>query len=158
MKSGLGWFSVFRLSGCSTIPQLSAYRYKGVMKALIQCLIDWLNDNRSDAHAWRIVDALARETLKRVDSGDPAQREFDVLELVQACQPEREWDYEAAKRWFLRAAVPKFLEARQAELAAYFKNRGYDQALAVTQRKSGGRHRAPWFLSTYELSIVPEDR
>ncbi|WP_274595959.1 hypothetical protein [Rhodoferax sediminis] len=38
------------------------------MKALIQCLIDWLNENRSEIHAWRIVDALARDSLKRADS------------------------------------------------------------------------------------------
>lgn len=127
------------------------------MKALIQCLIDWLTENRTDIHAWRIVDALARDSLKRADSSDPTQREFDVLELAQACQPERKWDYEAAKRWFNRATVPKFLEARRAELNVYFRNRGHDQALTIAQRKSAGRHRAPWYLSPYALDPVSED-
>lgn len=121
------------------------------MKALVQCLIDWLNENRSDAHAWRIVNALARDTLKRADSADPSQREFDAQELVEACQPEREWDYDAAKRWFSRAKVELFLEARQAELQAYFRGKGHHQAIAVMQRKTTGRHRAPWYLNTYDL-------
>lgn len=121
------------------------------MKALVQCLIDWLNENRSDAHAWRIVNALARDTLRRADSADPSQREFDVQELVQACQPDREWDYDAAKRWFIRAKVELFLEARQAELQAYFRGKGHHQAIAVVQRKTTGRHRAPWYLNIYDL-------
>lgn len=132
------------------------------MKALIECLINWLNDNRSATKAWVIVEALARESLKRVDSPDPAQREFDVQELAEVCQPDRTWDYEAAKRWVNGAAVPKYLEARQAELDAYFRSQGHKQALAVTQRKSAGRHRAPWFLIAYELDAAslgePEDQ
>ncbi|QDL39315.1 hypothetical protein [Rhodoferax sediminis] len=101
-----------------------------------------------------------RRAVKIVDidhSSDPTQREFDVLELAEACQPERNWDYEAAKRWFNRAAVPKYLDARQADLDAYFRARGHDQALTIEQRKSTGRHRAPWYLSIQALNPVGDD-
>lgn len=126
------------------------------MKALVQCLIDWLNENRSDAHAWQIVNALARDTLGRANSADPSQREFDVHQLVEACQPDREWDYDAAKRWFIRAKVGLFLEARQAELQAYFRGKGHSQGIAIAQRKTTGRHRAPWYLKVYDLPTPNE--
>jgi hypothetical protein len=126
------------------------------MKALIQCLLDWLNDNRSDLQAWRILDALARETIKVADSSDPAQREFDASDLAQACQPDRTWDYDAAKRWFTRANVPTFLNARRSELEAHYRAHGHAQALTLEQRKTSGRHRAPWFLREYELAAQDE--
>ncbi|MBE2263422.1 MAG: hypothetical protein IAE92_11820, partial [Burkholderiaceae bacterium] len=121
------------------------------MKAKIQCLIDWLGENRSDSQAWQILFALASETLKRADSADPAQREFDVLGIAQACHDGRDWDYESAKRWFSRAAVQTYLEARRSELDAYFRERGHDQSFAVTQRPSTGRYRAQWYLSPRDL-------
>ncbi len=91
------------------------------MKAKLQCLIDWLEENRADAQAWQILYALASETLKVVESADPAQREFNVQDLAQACQPERQWDFDAAKRWFTRAAVPTYLDARRSEIDAFFR-------------------------------------
>lgn len=124
------------------------------MKGKIQCLIDWLTENRSDSQAWQILFALAGETLKRVDSADPAQREFDVLEIAQACHDGRDWDYETAKRWFNRAAVQTYLEARRSELDAYFRDKGHDQSLAVSQRPSTGRYRAQWYLSLRDLTTV----
>ena len=126
------------------------------MRALLQCLVDWLDDNRSDVQAWRILDALARETIKVADSPDPAQREFDASDLAQACQPDRAWDYDAAKRWFTRANVPTFLNARRRELEARYRAHGHAQALTLEQRKTSGRHRAPWFLKEYELAAQDE--
>jgi hypothetical protein len=38
------------------------------MKLLVESLIDWLDQNRSDVHAHRILRALAEETRKRADS------------------------------------------------------------------------------------------
>ncbi len=124
------------------------------MKAKLQCLIDWLEENRADAQAWQILYALASETLKRVDSLDAAQREFDVLEIAQACQPERQRDFDAAKRWFTHAGVPTYLDARRSELEAYFRARGHDQSLALTQRKSTGKYKTQWYLSPYDLESV----
>ena len=124
------------------------------MKAKLRCLIDWLEENRADAQAWQILYALASETLKRVDSLDAAQREFDVLEIAQACQPERQRDFDAAKRWFTHAGVPTYLDARRSELEAYFRARGHDQSLAVTQRRSTGKYKTQWYLSPYDLESV----
>jgi hypothetical protein len=124
------------------------------MKAKLQCFIDWLEGNRADAQAWQILYALANETLKVVESADPAQREFNVQDLAQACQPERQWDFDAAKRWFTRAAVPTYLDARRSEIDVFFRARGHDQSLAVTQRKSTGKYKTQWYLSPYDLESV----
>jgi hypothetical protein len=114
-------------------------------------MVDWLHEGRSDAKAWRIVDVLARETLKRADSDDPEQREFDALEIAQACEPDREWSYDNAKKWLVGAEVPKYMEARRGQVEAFFRGHGHGKAIAVAQRKSTGRHRSPWFLSIYDL-------
>lgn len=124
------------------------------MKAKLQCFIDWLEENRADAQAWQILYALANETLKVVESADPAQREFNVQDLAQACQPERRWDFDAAKRWFTRAAVPTYLDARRSEIDVFFRARGHDQSLNVTQRKSTGKYKTQWYLSPYDLESV----
>jgi hypothetical protein len=128
------------------------------MKAKLQCFIDWLEGNRADAQAWQILYALANETLKVVESADPAQREFNVQDLAQACQPERQWDFDAAKRWFTRAAVPTYLDARRSEIDVFFRARGHDQSLAVTQRKSTGKYKTQWYLSPYDLESVENQR
>src|SRR5665647_1627863 len=114
------------------------------MKALVDCLIKWLQEERSNVKAWLILDTLARETLKVANSADASQREFDVLDIAQACQPDREWVHDAAKRWFTGAKPATFLEGRRADLEAYFVKHGHSQALSLAQRESSGHHRAPW--------------
>jgi hypothetical protein len=124
------------------------------MRDLVECLTEWLSMNRSDANAWRILSALAQETLKRVDSADPAQREFDVLELAQATETDRDWDYDGAKRWFVRANPRSFMDARTSAMENYFRDRGHEQAIRIAQRETKGRHRAAWFLEAY---VLPAD-
>jgi hypothetical protein len=125
------------------------------MKALVECLIDWLHGSPGDAKAWQILKALARETLKVADHPDAEQREFDALELAQACEPTRTWDYDSAKRWIQNAKLPQFVSARRGEIEANFRKCGYTEALTVDQRSTPGRHRAQWFLRSYELP--PQD-
>lgn len=127
------------------------------MKALLQCLVDWLHEGRSESKAWRILDVLARETFKRADSDDPEQREFDALDIAQACEPDRDWSYDNAKKWLIGAEVPKYLNARRSQFEAFFRERGHSQALVVEQRKSTGRYRSPWFLSVYDLPGLEQD-
>lgn len=127
------------------------------MKALIQCLVDWLDEGRSETKAWRILDALAKETLKRADSADPTQREFDALEIAQICEPDKQWNYDSAKKWLIGAEVLKYMEARKGPVEAFFRAHGHGQAIAVAQRKTTGRHRAPWFLSIYDLPDIEQD-
>ncbi|MFZ2389294.1 MAG: hypothetical protein WAW69_15970 [Polaromonas sp.] len=127
------------------------------MKALLQSLVDWLHEGKSDSKAWRILDVLARETIKVADSADPEQREFDALDIAQACEPDRGWSYDSAKKWLIGAEVPKYLNARRSQFEAFFRDRGHSQALAVEQRKSTGRYRSPWFLCTYDLPGLEHD-
>lgn len=70
---------------------------------MIECLIEWINEKRPDGNAWKILQTLAKETLKVANSADASQREFEVTEIAQACEPDVNRDHESAKRWFTRA-------------------------------------------------------
>ncbi|UUZ64075.1 hypothetical protein LP417_01895 [Polaromonas sp. P1-6] len=78
-----------------------------------------------------------------------------MLDIAQACQPDREWDYESAKRWFTTAEPAKYLHGRRAAIDLYFQNCGHSQGLSLTQRKSSGHHRAQWLFTQYDLSAEP---
>jgi hypothetical protein len=118
------------------------------MKLLVQSLIDWLDQNRSDVHAHRALRALAEETRKRADSPDQEQREFDALQVALAAGQDSEWDYDAAKRWLTRAEVSKYLAVRQIGLQDFFRQKGLTQTLEVRKTESTGRHRAMWYLAS----------
>lgn len=121
------------------------------MKPLVQSLIDWLDQNRSDVHAHQILRALAEETRKRADSPDRGQREFDALQIAEAADPDSNWNYEAAKRWLTRADVFKYLEVRQISLRDFFRRQGHTQTLEVRKTESIGRHRAMLFLAAVPI-------
>jgi hypothetical protein len=125
------------------------------MKALVECLMHWLEASPAESKAWQILRALARETLKVADHPDVEQREFDALDLAQASEPGRAWNYDAAKRWLQNANVAQFIEARRPEMEAYFRERGHLQAVTADQRSTSGRYRAQWLLKSYELP--PQD-
>jgi hypothetical protein len=121
------------------------------MKELVECFIAWLKAEPSGNNAWKITCALAQETLKRIDSPDPEQREFDVVDIAMACNSNTARDHDSAKTWFARANVTKYLEARQTSLESFFRSNGHSSALRVSKRGSSGRHKANWFLEVYEL-------
>lgn len=125
------------------------------MRELVDCFIAWLQAEPSTNNAWRILDRLSDETLKRVKSPDPEQREFDAAQLAEACRPGETLDYENAKKWFTDARVPAFMDARKNSIEAFFRAKGYNQCLSLGKRPSGGRHKAAWFLKVYDLS--PQD-
>lgn len=124
------------------------------MKVLVECFFEWLSSNRADVKAWTYLEALTRETLKKIGAQDPAQREFDAEDLVHASEPEAAWDYESAKRRVSTAKIDLFLEARRTALEAYFRERGHEQGVRLGYRAMSGRHRAVWFLTAYELPVV----
>ena len=131
------------------------------MRELVECLQAWLADNRADGNAYALLVALAGETLKRADSADPAQREFDAEALAVAA--EGPTGFEAAKRWIDRAKFEIFDAARRAEIEQHFRAAGFAQGLKVTRRSPGGKHRAHWFLEPYNLPDLegpadPEER
>ena len=120
------------------------------MKSLLNCLQDWLTKNRSDGSAYSLLSALTTETLKRADSADPDQREFDAEALAPAAGGPS--DFETAKRWIDRARFERFSEARQTAIEEHFRAAGHFQALRVVRRSPRGKHRAVWYLEPYALS------
>ena len=97
------------------------------MKSLLNCLQDWLTENRSDGSAYSLLLAITTETLKRTDSPDADQREFDAEALTPAAGGPG--DFETAKRWIDRAKFERFAEARQAATEEHFRAVGHSKAL-----------------------------
>jgi hypothetical protein len=119
------------------------------MRELLDCLHDWLVSNRADGGAYSLLAALTGETLKRADSPDPVQREFDAEALAPAAGGPG--DFEAAKRWIDRAKFELFAAARQTAIEQHFRAAGHKRALKVVRRSPRGKHRAVWFLESYPL-------
>lgn len=122
------------------------------MRELVECFIAWLQAEPASNNAWKILDALARETIKRVESADPEQREFDASALAEVARPGEMLDYETAKKWFMDAKVQLFIAARKGSLEAFFVAHGYKECLSLEKRPSGGRHKAAWFFRNYLIT------
>lgn len=122
------------------------------MKALVECFIEWLDMAPSDLKVWKILKVMATETLARADLPNQQQREIEVLDVANLCQPERSWEYNEAKQWFNRANPSKYLEGRTADLDAHFLRNGHTHGLKLQKRESAGGHRAPWYFEVCELT------
>ncbi len=124
------------------------------MRELTECLEGWLRANPSNLGAHRILRTLAADTGKRAESPDPAQREFDVLEIAQAAFPGEHdaGDYDAAKRRLERLDPQTWMRARQVQIEDWFRQAGHRQALRLVKSSGKGRHRAQWFLEPYDLA------
>lgn len=123
------------------------------MRELLDCLHDWSERNRADGSAYSLLAALIRETLKRADSPDPSQREFDAAALAPAAGGPQE--FEPAKRWIDRAKLELFAAARRTAIEQHFRAAGHVQALRVARRSPRGKHRAVWYLEPYQLEQEP---
>lgn len=121
------------------------------MRELVECLRDWLAVNRADGSAYLLFVALTRETLKRVDSSDVSQREFDAQQLAAAAEWKNAEDFEASKRWVDRANLKAFAEAREVAIEGHARAAGYAEALRPKRRSPGGKHRAMWYLERYPV-------
>lgn len=121
-------------------------------RQLVECFLDWQKQLHSSGWAAAALHTLTTETLKRIDSPDPQQRQFDALDLAEATDPSREWDYDQAKQWLVRANLPKFVDARKEDLRAFFMARGHASILLPRKSETSGRHRAAWFLEEIDLS------
>lgn len=127
------------------------------MKALIECLIQWLEQERVAGKPWQILHALARETLKRADSPDEEQRHFDALDISAACEPEKDRDYESAKKWLTNSEFKAFINSRRTSLENFFRKAGHTQALELTQIPSKGKNRTVWFFKPYDIELENRD-
>ena len=123
------------------------------MKALVECFIEWLQQEKTTAKAWRILDTIARETLKRAETKDAEQREFTVLEIAQACEPHVSRDHDTAKAWFTGGKPASFMSGRRAKLEEFFINSGYRQALELSKWESKGGNKTAWYLKAYEIPV-----
>lgn len=127
------------------------------MKQLVQCLIDWIDQLHASGQATAAIRALASETLKRVESQDPLQRQFDALDLAQAADETKSWDYDLAKQWLSRANMPKFVDARMADLCGFFRDKGCQEIVTPQKSETAGRHRTYWFLAVQPLPSAPDE-
>lgn len=123
------------------------------MKQLVLCLIDWVDQLHASGRGPAALRALASETLKRVDSPDSDQRQFDAMDLAQAADPGKDWDYEQAKQWLANAKLSQFVGARLEDLSGFFQARGHQEILVPQKSETAGRHRAQWFLTVQSLSV-----
>jgi len=120
------------------------------MKTLLTCLQDWLTCNRTAGGAYSLLHALTTETIKRADSTDPGQREFDAEDLAPAAGGPA--SFEDAKRWIDRTRFELFALARQTAIEEHFRAAGHSQALRVVRRSPRGKHRTIWYLEPYSLA------
>lgn len=126
------------------------------MRELLECFREWLAANRTNANAYALCSALVSESLKRADSRDPEQMEFDAQALAEAASRPEGVQFESAKRLVERAEVIRFVEARRDSLEEFFRSKGFSQCLKVERRSPGGRHRAVWYLQPYQLATTVE--
>lgn len=124
------------------------------MRALVDCLNDWLTSHRDDAGAYSLLTALTLETLKRVDSPSASQREFDAQDLAAAAGRPEATDFDASKRWVTGRGLETYAAARRKIIEDHFRAAGHATCLRPTRRSPGGKHRAVWYLEQYPL---PDD-
>jgi len=98
------------------------------MREVIQCLIDWLNNEPSDEKSHRILRALANESIKKADFKENKRR-FTADELVAAAEETpkpadaKKWiDWPGAFSNYWQTREPHIIEfARQQGLQSYPK-------------------------------------
>ena len=117
----------------------------------MNCLNDWLAGHREDAGAYSLLVALTLETLKRVDSPSPSQREFDAQDLAAAVGRPEANDFDASKRWVTARGLETFAVARCKSIEDHFRAAGHKACLQPKRRSPGGKHRAIWYLEQYPL-------
>jgi len=124
------------------------------MRALVNCLNDWLAGHREDAGAYSLLVALTSETFKKVDSPSPSQREFDAQDLAAAVGRPEANDFDASKRWVTGRGLETYAAARCKSIEDHFRAAGQVTCLRPRRRSPGGKHRAVWYLEQYSL---PDD-
>jgi hypothetical protein len=122
------------------------------MKELVECLLQWLKEQHDGVLARELAIALARETLKCINSTDVTQRDFDAHDLAAAAGwPEA--DFDTSKRKIDRANLVLYMESRRASIEEFYRSCAQTKALRMVKRSPQGRHRAQWSLERYDLPL-----
>ena len=92
------------------------------MREVIQCLIDWLNNEPSDEKSHRILRALANESIKKADFKENKRR-FTADELVAAAE---ETPKPAdAKKWIdWTGSFSNYWETREPHVIEFARQQG----------------------------------
>jgi hypothetical protein len=93
------------------------------MREVIQCLIDWLRDNPSEAKAHRILCALAHESLKKADSVEEKRR-FDSMDIAAAANENKKNNSDANDWIDWKRTVLRYWESRENLIIDTAKKRG----------------------------------
>jgi hypothetical protein len=127
------------------------------MRKQLEVFHGWLAANRDDTSAYTALLALTRESLKRADSDDPSQREFDAQDLALAAERDEASDFDASKRWLENSKLKTFTDARRNAIEDYFRACGQAGAIRLVKRSPRGKHRAVWYLEAYDLPDVSRE-
>ncbi|WP_374091052.1 NfeD family protein [Methylomicrobium lacus] len=118
------------------------------MRDVIQCLIDWLKENRNDVKAHLILRALAEESIKKA-AFEENKRRFTGAEIVAAAGE----DHPNANDWIdWNRTVVKYWVVREKQIIGFARKRGLD-AYPKPERisTSGGPHLTTYFIKAEPL-------
>lgn len=119
---------------------------------LLLCMRDWLDVQRDEATASKLMRALVSESITLSANSKGGQPpEFDAQELTEACDMPEQEDYEASATKVKNANLTRYLESRRSSVEAFFEGRGFRNALRLKKLSPGGRHRARWLLEVYSI-------
>jgi hypothetical protein len=121
------------------------------MRQVIQCLIDWLEENTSDVKAHQILRTLATESLK-IAASEESVRHFTGAEIVEAIGEE----HPNANDWIdWTRTVMKYWDAKEKQIINLARQSGLE-SYPKPERKSttGGPHLTTYFIKAEPLPEI----
>lgn len=128
----------------------------GIMRDIIQCLIDWLDENPSDVKAHRILRALATESLKKVDFTEEKRR-FDSLDIAAAAQEAMENNTDANTWIKWKDVVQKYWEARENKIIDLARKRNLKFYPKPHRISTKGCHPTTYLLKAEPLPEISDN-
>jgi hypothetical protein len=132
-------------------PQTHANPVEGGTPEVIQCLVDWLEQNGpNEQKAHRILSALAQESLKKATRGKD-QRRFTAEEITAAAG-EEPWAHEKKPNEWLdwKGTVETYWNAKKSGVIQFAVKRGLKHYPRPHRNSTSGKHKA-----TYEIVAEP---
>jgi len=118
------------------------------MREVIQCLIDWLEENTSDVKAHQILSALAKESIKLLASEESVRRftGADIVEVIGG-------DHKNANDWIdWTRTVVKYWDTKEKQIINLARKRGLEyypkpERISTT----GGPHQTTYLIKAEPL-------